>query len=62
MHQPPDRCEALTSPEPIRRGGLLLFDGKTGNFKTANAVIIDFIPISRSWLLVDGQFAIFVER
>lgn len=57
-----DSLTAVYVPLDGNRAGLMLFDGKSGNFKSAGGILIDFLPMARTWLLIDGQAAIFVER
>lgn len=53
---------AIYVPLEGANGGLLLYDGKKGQFMGRNGVLINFVPMPKMWLGIGDQRAIFIEK
>lgn len=53
---------AVYVPVDDRQGGLLLYDGASGKIVRNTGVMINFLPMSRSWLSLEDEFVLFIEK
>ncbi|MBI2516698.1 MAG: hypothetical protein HYV95_07250 [Opitutae bacterium] len=53
---------AIYVPLEGDKGGLLLFDGKRGVMMGRNGVLINFVPLTKTWMQIGDQRALFIEK
>lgn len=64
-HYRPDTISHLIAvyvPVDDRHGGLLLYDGRKGAIVGNKGPVVNFVPMPRSWLSLEDQLVVFIEK